>query len=66
VIVAREGHPPPTLAELTAFLREREVPQRQWPERVEVAGALPRNATGKVLKAELRQRFGAPAGQRSG
>ncbi len=66
VIVPREGHPPPTLAQLTAFLRERGVPKRQWPERLEVVGALPRNATGKVLKAELRQRYGTPVGQRAG
>jgi cyclohexanecarboxylate-CoA ligase len=66
VIVPLEGRPAPTLAQLTAFLREREVPPRQWPERLEVVGALPRNATGKVLKAELRRRYGAPAGQRAG
>jgi non-ribosomal peptide synthetase component E (peptide arylation enzyme) len=66
VIVPREGHPAPTLAQLTAFLRDREVPPRQWPERLEVVGALPRNATGKVLKAELRQRYGSPVGQRAG
>jgi acyl-CoA synthetase (AMP-forming)/AMP-acid ligase II len=66
VIVPRDGHPAPTLAQLTAFLRDREVPPRQWPERLEVVGALPRNATGKVLKAELRQRYGSPVGQRAG
>ena len=66
VIVPPEGRPAPTLAQLTAFLRESGVPKRQWPERLEVVGALPRNATGKVLKAELRQRYGAPAGQRAG
>jgi acyl-CoA synthetase (AMP-forming)/AMP-acid ligase II len=66
VIVPREGHPAPTLAQLTAFLRESGVHKRQWPERLEVVGALPRNATGKVLKAELRQRYGAPVGQPAG
>ncbi|MGO9385670.1 MAG: class I adenylate-forming enzyme family protein [Mycobacterium sp.] len=29
----------------------------KWPERVELVDALPRNLTGKVLKAELRRRF---------
>jgi non-ribosomal peptide synthetase component E (peptide arylation enzyme) len=28
------------------------------PERLEVVDALPRNLTGKVLKAELRARYG--------
>jgi cyclohexanecarboxylate-CoA ligase len=59
VIVAPEGHPAPALAQLTAFLFERGVPARQWPERLEVISALPRNPTGKVLKTELRQRYGA-------
>jgi cyclohexanecarboxylate-CoA ligase len=60
VITLPDGRPAPTLEQLTAFLRDRGVPQRQWPERLEVVGALPRNATGKVIKAELRQHYGAP------
>jgi cyclohexanecarboxylate-CoA ligase len=58
VIVPPDGRPAPTLAQLTAFLRERGVPTRQWPERVEVLDKLPRNVTGKLLKAELRRHYG--------
>lgn len=58
VIVPSEGHPAPTLARLTGFLSERGVPARWWPERVAVLDTLPRNPTGKVLKAELRRRYG--------
>ncbi|MGI8335551.1 class I adenylate-forming enzyme family protein [Actinomadura scrupuli] len=57
VIVPSGKDPPPTLAQLTGFLRRRDVPVRRWPERLEVLDALPRNATGKVLKAELRRRY---------
>lgn len=32
--------------------------KHKCPERIEVVEALPRNLTGKVLKAELRSRFG--------
>jgi cyclohexanecarboxylate-CoA ligase len=58
VIVPSPSGRAPDLAELTAFLRERGVPAHQWPERREILGALPRNATGKILKSELRQRYG--------
>ncbi|MCW2889287.1 MAG: AMP-dependent synthetase and ligase [Streptosporangiaceae bacterium] len=63
VIVPSQGHPAPTLPQLTAFLRERELPTRQWPERLEVLGVLPRNPTGKALKAELRRRYSARPSQ---
>jgi non-ribosomal peptide synthetase component E (peptide arylation enzyme) len=56
IVPADEGRAP-GLAELTAFLRERGTPTRNWPEKCEVVTALPRNATGKVLKAELRSRY---------
>jgi len=59
VIVPAEGRTAPTLAQLTAFLRERGLPTRQWPERLEVLAELPRNSTGKLLKGELRRRYGA-------
>ncbi|HEV2994190.1 MAG TPA: hypothetical protein VG012_07220, partial [Acidimicrobiia bacterium] len=35
------------------------------PRRVEFVDELPRNATGKVLKAQLRDRLGASAAARS-
>jgi acyl-CoA synthetase (AMP-forming)/AMP-acid ligase II len=44
-------------AELIAYTRER-LAHFKCPTRVEVVDALPRNATGKVLKTELRARFG--------
>jgi cyclohexanecarboxylate-CoA ligase len=48
---------PPTLAELTRYLDEQQVSSRDWPDRLEIVTELPRNAQGKVLRADLRQRF---------
>ncbi|MEV4223143.1 acyl-CoA synthetase [Nonomuraea sp. NPDC049725] len=45
-----------TSAELIAFLRERLAPFKT-PKRVEFVTALPKNASGKVLKRELREAF---------
>lgn len=49
---------PPSLDELTEYLAATGVTHRFWPQRLELVGALPRTVTGKVRKAELRQRFG--------
>ncbi len=45
------------LAALQAFLRRCGLAVLKLPERLEVLSELPRNALGKVLKAELRARF---------
>jgi len=50
--------PPPGLASLREHLAEAGVAELYWPERVEVVDALPKTITGKVRKAELRDRFG--------
>jgi acyl-coenzyme A synthetase/AMP-(fatty) acid ligase len=33
------------------------VSSRDWPDRLEIVDGLPRNAQGKVLRTELRQRL---------
>ena len=48
---------PPTLTELTRYLDEQQVTRRDWPDRLEIVEALPRNAQGKVLRTELRKRI---------
>jgi acyl-CoA synthetase len=48
-----------TLAGLVAHLRARQVASFKLPERLEIVPELPRNPSGKVLKRELRERFGA-------
>ena len=55
-VVPRHG-PPPTLADLTAFLAEAGVAKFKWPERLEVVEALPLTPTGKVQRPILRERI---------
>ncbi len=45
--------------EMVAFLIKRGLMRQKIPERLEYLPELPRNASGKVLKRELQQRFGA-------
>ena len=49
---------PLDLVDLDEFLTER-LARYKHPKHLEVVDALPRNPSGKVLKAELRSRFGA-------
>lgn len=58
-IVARPGLPAPDVGALGAFLRGRGVMVQKIPEQVEILAELPRNATGKVMKHELRARLSA-------
>ena len=46
------------LADLHEFLTER-LARYKHPKALEIVDALPRNPAGKVLKTELRARFGA-------
>jgi cyclohexanecarboxylate-CoA ligase len=47
----------PDLPELVAFLRHEGISELYLPERLEVVQAMPRTATGKIRKVELRQRY---------
>lgn len=49
--------PAPTLADLQTHLAGLDMAKRYWPERVEIATALPRTPSGKVQKFALRDRF---------
>jgi acyl-CoA synthetase (AMP-forming)/AMP-acid ligase II len=57
VIVPASPADPPTLAELCGHLRDLGLSTRKLPEQLELAGTLPRNAMGKVVKRELVARF---------
>jgi acyl-CoA synthetase (AMP-forming)/AMP-acid ligase II len=63
VVVPADGEKAPGLDGIIAHLRERGLPQVQWPERLEIVTDLPRNTTGKVLKEELRARLTRPPGE---
>lgn len=54
VIEAADPADPPTLVELTDFCRQQGLMVQKLPEQLEVRAALPRNATLKVLKYQLR------------
>jgi len=56
VVVPREGARL-TLGVLRDYMVERQVMRQMIPEQLEMVETLPRNATGKVLKFELRKRF---------
>jgi non-ribosomal peptide synthetase component E (peptide arylation enzyme) len=58
-VVARDPSDPPTLEAVARFMIARGVMRQKIPEQLEVVAALPRNATGKVKKHELRERFAA-------
>ena len=48
---------PITFAEMVAFLREAGLMTQKIPERLEIVDSMPRNATLKILKHELRARY---------
>jgi cyclohexanecarboxylate-CoA ligase len=56
-IVLRPGADALTLAEVRTFMEERGVMRQKIPEQLELMAELPRNATGKVRKDQLRARF---------
>lgn len=56
-VVVPDGEHPITLASLAEHCRARGLSRHKFPERLEIVDALPRNVTGKVLKADLRRRF---------
>jgi fatty-acyl-CoA synthase len=57
VAVAAVTQPDLGLADLDEFLTDR-LARYKHPKHLEVVDALPRNPAGKVLKTELRNRFG--------
>ena len=58
IIVAVDPADPPTEAEIIEHCRAHLASYKK-PSRVVVVDALPRNASGKILKTELRDRFGS-------
>jgi acyl-CoA synthetase (AMP-forming)/AMP-acid ligase II len=64
VVVAADPADPPSLDDLTSWTADRLASYKK-PTGVVVVDELPRNASGKVLKHELRARYGAaPTGAR--
>ena len=57
VAVCKDPRSPLEFGEMQRFLREQQLMTQKIPEQLELVDVLPRNATGKVLKHELRARF---------
>jgi acyl-CoA synthetase (AMP-forming)/AMP-acid ligase II len=58
VVESAAGEGDFTLEELVGHLRKAKIMKQKIPERLEIVDSIPRNATGKILKHELRERFG--------
>lgn len=54
VLILREGHSAPTVAEMGIYLQEYGLAKFKWPERIEVVRSFPLTASGKLSKAEVR------------
>jgi acyl-CoA synthetase (AMP-forming)/AMP-acid ligase II len=56
-VVPAPGQSVPALADLTDFLREKQIAMQKLPERLEIVDALPMTAVGKVRKNVLREKI---------
>ncbi len=54
-VVPRDPERPPTLGEVTGWMREQGFGSYKLPESLRVVEAIPRNPVGKILKRELRE-----------
>ncbi len=57
VVAVQAGAEPLAFVEMQAFLKEQGLRMQALPERLEHLEAIPRNASGKVVKNELRDRY---------
>jgi fatty-acyl-CoA synthase len=57
VIVPSDPEDPPTEQEIESWCRERLASYKK-PDAIRIIDELPRNVSGKILKTELRERFG--------
>jgi cyclohexanecarboxylate-CoA ligase len=60
VVVASHREAAPSLEDLCLHCEAAGLMKQKYPEQLECVDALPRNSTGKILKAELRDRFSDP------
>jgi len=58
-VILRAGATPPTLTELTDFLRSKQIAVQKLPERLEIVDEFPMTPVGKVRKNVLRERIAA-------
>lgn len=61
-VIVASGVSAPSADELAQWCRQHGLPSIKIPERIEVWSELPRNAVGKVTKAQVREKLSSPAG----
>lgn len=54
-VVPTDANNPVVLADLTAFMKEKQLAVYKLPERLEIIDLIPRNPVGKILKPQLRE-----------
>jgi cyclohexanecarboxylate-CoA ligase len=59
IVVPADPEAPPTLKDVFDFCEQAGLMTQKVPEQLEIVDVLPRNATGKVLKHELRKQYTA-------
>ena len=57
VVACQEGGPTLSFEAMTGFLKDRGLMLQKIPEQLEILSELPRNATGQILKHELRAKY---------
>ena len=62
VVASKDPADPIGFEEMKGYLRQRGLMNQKLPEQLEPIDVLPRNASGKVLKHELRKRYAEGAG----
>jgi cyclohexanecarboxylate-CoA ligase len=60
IVVPADKEAPPNLEDIFDFCTKSGLMTQKIPEQLEIVDVLPRNATGKVLKHELRKQYAAP------
>jgi 2,3-dihydroxybenzoate-AMP ligase len=61
VLILRDGHTPPSVADMGAHLQQYGLAKFKWPERIEIVDAFPLTASGKLSKAGLRDQIASAA-----
>jgi len=56
----RSGAGTPTLADVVAFLRSRDLTPQKLPEQLEIVSDFPRTPSGKIHKRQLRDQIESP------
>ncbi len=57
VVICADAAEPMQFSEMVEFCRSAGLANQKLPEQLEIVSELPRNASGKILKVQLRERY---------